>query len=326
VNRDAFHSLSSQFTSRMAKWKNIKMSYHELFVSQSNVFSGFQKPFEKADYIILGVPFDATSTYRTGARFGPNAIRQAALNIETYSFRTGIDIEELQLHDLGDLHISTDTKKTLERLELVIKDILEAGKTPVTIGGEHTITLGILKGLRDKASKTAIVSFDAHLDLRNEFLGLKLSHTTFMRRINEEVKPAKIIEVGTRAVSQEELHYAKKAKIEFFTAHQIRNEGTKQIGKHLKEKLSKYESIYLSIDMDVLDPAYAPAVQNPEPEGLEPYCLLDILCNLIDKRVIGFDVVEIAPDYDNGISAVQAARIIFEVLCCLEKSRKPKIR
>jgi agmatinase len=298
------------------------MGYHELFVSQSNVFSGFQKPFEKADYIILGVPFDVTSTYRTGARFGPNAIREASLNIETYSFRTGIDIEELQLHDLGDLHISTDTKKTLEKLELVIKDLLGAEKTPVIIGGEHTITLGVLKGLADKAAKTAMVSFDAHLDLRNEFLGLKLSHTTFIRRINEEVKPAKIIEVGTRAVSQEELHYAKKTGIEFFPAHQVRSEGTKQIGKKLKEKLSEYESIYLSVDMDVLDPAYAPAVQNPEPEGLETHTLLDILYDTCDKRVIGFDVVEIAPNFDRGVSAIQAARVIFEVLGYLEKSRK----
>jgi len=299
------------------------MSYHELFVSQSNVFSGHQKPFEKADYVILGVPFDVTSTYRTGARFGPNAIRQASLSIETYSFRTGIDIEDLQLHDLGDLDISTDTKKTLERLELVIKDILEAGKTPVTIGGEHTITLGIMKGLGDKTSKTAIVSFDAHLDIRNEFSGLKLSHTTFMRRIKEEVKPAKIIEVGTRAVCKEELDYAEKAGIEFFTAQQIRTGGREQIAKKLKEKLAGYERIYLSVDMDVLDPAYTPAVQNPEPEGLETHTLLDILCNISDKRLIGFDTVEVAPHYDNGVSAIQAAKIILEVLCCLEKSRKP---
>ena len=300
------------------------MSYHELFVSQSNVFSCHQKPFEKADYVILGIPFDVTSTYRTGARFGPNAIRQASLSIETYSFRTGIDIEDLQLHDLGDLDISTDTKKTLERLELVIKDILEAGKTPVTIGGEHTITLGVLKGLGDKTSKTAIVSFDAHLDIRNEFLGLKLSHTTFMRRINEEVKPAKIIEVGTRAVCREELNYAEKAGIEFFTAQQIRTEGREQIAKKLKEKLAGYERIYLSVDMDVLDPAYAPAVQNPEPEGLETHTLLDILCNICDKRLIGFDTVEVAPHYDNGVSAIQAAKIIFEILCYLEKAKKCK--
>lgn len=298
------------------------MGYHELFVSQSNVFSGFQKTFEKADYLILGVAFDVTSTYRTGARFAPNAIREASLNIEDYSFRTGIEIEELQLHDLGDLHISTDIKKTLKRLKLVVKDILEARKTPVTIGGEHTITFGILKGLGDNASKTAIVSFDAHLDLRDEFLGLKLTHTTFMRRINEEVKPAKIIAVGTRAACKEELNYAKVAEIEFFTAQQIRKEGSEQIARQLRRKLLKYENIYLSVDIDVLDPAYAPAVQNPEPEGLETHTLLDILYNICDKRVVGFDVVEVAPNFDNGVSAIQAAKIIFEIMCYLEKSRK----
>jgi agmatinase len=298
------------------------MRSHELFVSQSNVFSGLQKPFEKVDYIILGIPFDVTSTYRTGARFGPNAIRQASLNIETYSFRTGIDIEDLKMHDLGDLHISTDTEKTLERISLVIKDILEAGKTPVTIGGEHTITLGVMKGLGEKASKTAIVSFDAHLDLRNEYMGLKLSHTTFMRRINEKVKPSKIIEVGTRAVCKEELDYAKKAGIKFFTAQQIRKEGSKRIAEQLREKLSRYKNVYLSIDMDVLDPAYVPAVQNPEPEGIETHTLFDILYGVCDKRVAGFDVVEIAPNYDHGTSAIQGAKTIFEVLCYLEKSRK----
>jgi len=302
------------------------MSHHELLVSQSNVFSGFQKPFEKAKYAILGVPFDVTSTYRTGARFGPTAVRQASLNIETYNFRTGIDVEDLQLHDLGDLHVSTDTEKTLERTKLVIKDILKSGKMPVTIGGEHTITLGVVKGLGDKASKTAIVSFDAHLDLRNEFMGLKLSHTTFMRRINEEAKPARIIEVGTRAVCKEELAYARKAGIEFFTAQQIRKEGTERVVKQLRERLAKCKNLYLSIDMDVLDPAYAPAVQNPEPEGLEPHTLLNTLCGLCDKRVVGFDVLEVAPDYDQGISAIMAAKVIFEVLCCLEKSRKGEVR
>src|SRR4030042_4758381 len=114
-------------------------------------------------------------------------------------------------------------------LKLVVEDILAAKKMPVVIGGEHTITLGIMKGLGAKAQKTALVSFDAHLDLRKEFMGLSLSHTTFMRVINEEVKPAKIIEVGTRAVCKEELAYAKKAEIEFFTTQQIRKEGSKQV-------------------------------------------------------------------------------------------------
>jgi agmatinase len=298
------------------------MSDRELFVSQSNVFGGLQKPFEKAKYVVFGVPFDVTSTYRTGARFGPNAIRQASQNIETYSFRAGIDAEDLLLHDLGDLHASTSPKRTVDMLKLVVADLLEAKKMPVAIGGEHTVTLGIMKGLGGKAKKTAVVSFDAHLDLRKEFMGLTLSHTTFMRVINEEVKPAKIIEVGTRAVCKEEMAYAKEFGIDFFTSQLVRTEGAKQIVQRIQEELISYEDVYLTIDMDVLDPAFAPAVQNPEAEGLETHTLLDILCALCDKRVVGFDVVEIAPVYDQGISAVAAAKVIFEVLCQLEKARK----
>lgn len=298
------------------------MGYRELFASQPNVFSGFQKSFEEAKYVILGVPFDVTSTYRTGARFGPNAIREASLNIETYSFRNNVDVEDLRLHDIGNLHVAANTEETLERLEKVVKEILDAGKTPVIIGGEHTITLGVLKGLGIKASKTAVVSFDAHLDLRDEFMGLRISHTTFMRRINEDVKPAKIIEVGTRAVCKEELRYADKAGIEFITTQQIRKMEAENTLKILKQKLSDIKSVYISIDMDALDPAYAPAVQNPEPDGLEIHTLLDILCSLCDERIIGFDVVEVAPNYDHGVSAIQAAKVIFETLCAIEKSRR----
>jgi agmatinase len=298
------------------------MSNRELFVSQSNVFGGIQSPFEKAKYVVFGVPFDVTSTYRTGARFGPNAIRQASLNIETYSFRTGVDVEDLALHDLGDLHASTSPKRTVDMLKLVVADLLAAKKMPIGIGGEHTITLGIMKGLGVKAEKTALVSFDAHLDLRKEFMGLTLSHTTFMRLINEEVKPAKIVEVGTRAVCKEELAYAEQSGIDFFTSQQIRREGVAQIIQMLKEELEPYANVYLTIDMDVLDPAFAPAVQNPEPEGIETHALVDVVCALCDKRVVGFDVLEVAPSYDQGISAVAAAKVIFEMLCQIETARK----
>jgi agmatinase len=310
-----------QLQRKTARKKDWKLSHLDLFVSQSNVFGGVQKPFEKAKYVIFGVPFDVTSTYRSGARFGPNAIRQASLNIETYSFRVGIDVEDLLLHDAGDLHVSTSPRKTVDMLKLVVADVLAAGKMPVAIGGEHTITLGILKGLGGKAGETAVVSFDAHLDLRREYQGLTLSHTTFMRVINEEVKPSKIIEVGTRAVCREELDYAKKAGITFFTSQQLRKEGTEQVTRKLEEKLEPYENVYLSVDMDVLDPAFAPAVQNPEAEGIDAHTLIDVLCALCDKRVVGFDVLEIAPVYDQGISAVAAAKVIFEVLCQLEKTR-----
>jgi agmatinase len=299
------------------------MSNWELFVSQSNIFCGIQKPFGKAKYVVFGVPFDVTSTYRTGARFGPQAIRQASQNIETYSFRGGVDVEDLALHDLGDLHVSSSAKRTADMLELVVADLLAAKKTPIAIGGEHTITFGIMKGLGVRARKTALVSFDAHLDLRKEFMGLTLSHTTFMRVINEEVKPAKIVEVGTRAVCKEECTYAEASGISVFSSNQMREEGTAQIIQMIKEELAPYETVYLSVDMDVLDPAFAPAVQNPEPGGLATHTLLDVLCALCDTRVVGFDVLEVAPVYDNGISAIAAAKVIFEILCQLEKNQKP---
>ncbi len=298
------------------------MSHVDLFVSQSNVFSGIQHGFAEADYVVFGVPFDVTSTYRTGARFMPTAVRQASLNIETYSFRSGLDVEGLRLHDAGDLHVLTDARKTVDMVKLVVEDIVTAGKKPVVIGGEHTVTLGVMKGLAAKAGKTVVVSFDAHLDLRCEFMGLDLSHTTFMQLVSEEVKPAKIIEVGTRAVCKEELAYAKKAGIEFFTTGQIRKEGVEKIIRALRAKLAPYENVYLTVDMDVLDPAFAPAVQNPEPEGIDTATLLDIVCALCDKRVVGFDVLEVASMYDQGVSAVVAAKVMFEMLCQLEKSRK----
>ncbi len=295
------------------------MSYSELFVSPSPVFTGNQQTFEDAKYMILGVPLDVTSTYRSGARFAPLAIREASLNIEGYSFRNKVDIEDLKIHDLGDLHITGDVELTLGRLALVAQDLFEAKKVPVFIGGEHTITLGVTRSLGENV---ALVSFDAHLDLRDEYLGLTVSHTTFMRRIKEQVNPSKILEIGTRAVCREELDYAKKSGIEFLTAGQIRKDGAEKTVETIDDMLAGYEKIYLTIDLDVLDPAFAPAVQNPEPEGLDTPTLLDLINEVCDHGIVGFDLVEVAPHYDRGVTAIQAAKIIFEVLCCLERARK----
>jgi agmatinase len=153
-------------------------------------------------------------------------------------------------------------------------------------------------------------------------MGLKLSHATFMRRINEELKAVKIVEVGTRAVCKEELTYANEASIEFFTVQQIMREGCESLTRRLREKLGEYKKTYISVDMDVLDPSYAPAVQNPEPDGLETQMLLDILGRIIDNKVVCFDLVEVAPNYDNGVSAINAAKIIFEILCHIENARR----
>ena len=295
------------------------MSYRELFVSPSPVFGGSQRTYEEADYAVLGVPFDMTSTYRSGARFAPLAIREASLNIETYSFRSGIDMEDLRLHDLGDIHVTSDVTETLRRVELVTKDVLNSGKILLTVGGEHTTTLGTMRGVGEKV---AVVSFDAHLDLRNECMGRSLSHTTFMRRLNEQIEPERIMEIGVRAACREELEYAEKEGIEFLTAQQIRKEGSEKTINTINNFLSDSKRTYLTIDMDVLDPAFAPAVQNPEPEGLCMDMFLDILCGVCDRRVVAFDLVEVTPPYDQGITAVQAAKIGFEVLCHTERARR----
>jgi agmatinase len=295
------------------------VSYHELFVSPSPVFSGVQRTFEEAEYVILGTPLDATSTYRSGARFAPLAIREASLNIETYSFRAGVDIEDLKIHDLGDLHIAGAVDETLKRLELVTRDLFETKKMPVIIGGEHTITLGIMRGVGEKV---VLVSFDAHLDLRNEYMGRTVSHTTFMRRIDEQIKPEKILEIGTRAACKEELDYARESDIQFLTVQQIRKDGIERTAEKIETLLADHEKIYLTIDMDVLDPAFAPAVQNPEPDGLDVHVFLDLLCQVCHHNIVAFDLVEVAPHYDNGITAIQAAKTIFEALCQVEKARK----
>jgi agmatinase len=295
------------------------MSYRELHVSSPAVFSGLQKSFVEASYIILGVPFDVTSTYRTGARFAPLAIREASLNIETYSFRSKYDIENISLHDLGDLNVAGETQETLKRLEHVTREILATKKTPVLIGGEHTITLGAARAM-DK--DFAIIDFDAHMDLRNEYMNLKTSHTTFMRRINEQTKPRKIVEIGTRAVCKEEMNYAKKADINFITTQQIREEGVEETANKIRRLLGNIKRIYLTVDLDVLDPGFVPAVQNPEPDGLSSQVFYDLLSMVCDKRIVAFDVVEVSPPYDNGITSVQAAKTIFEILSAIEKARK----
>ena len=295
------------------------MSNLKLFTSTTMYFSGFQKRFEDAEYVVFGVPFDATSTFRSGARFAPMAIREASLNIETYSFRSGIDIEDLSIHDAGDLHVSGKTDETLRRIELVCRDILKSEKTPIVIGGEHTITFGAVKSIEDEL---ALISFDAHLDLRDEYLDEKLCHATFMRRINEEIKPKKIIEVGTRAVCREELSYASESNnIKYLTSRQIMHAYPNKIVEKIKRLLKDCDKIYITVDMDVLDPAFAPAVQNPEPEGISISLLLDMLLGICDRRLVAFDIVEVAPKYDNGITAINAAKIIFEILSRIHKIR-----
>lgn len=299
------------------------MSYSELFVSHGLNFSGYQTTFAASKYVVFGVPFDITSTFRTGARFAPTAIREASLNIETYSFRSDYDIENLKIQDLGDLHVTSTVTETLERVEKVTAELLKNGKTPIAVGGEHTITLGTVRATSKTRKNLGVISFDAHLDLRDEYMGLETSHTTFMRRINHQANPKRIVEVGSRAVCKEELQYARESKnIEFITSNQIHREGAKKTAATIKTLLENCSNLYLTIDTDVLDPAFAPAVQNPEPDGLDTHTLLEILSLICDKRVVALDLVEVTPPYDHGVTSMVAAKTLFETMSALEKAHK----
>jgi agmatinase len=292
----------------------------ELYLTPAkNKFSGFFTEFNEAHYVIVGVPFDKTSTYRLGSNLGPKAIREASLNIETYSFRTGLDVEDLKICDLGDVQIAESLAETLMRLKKVIAYIVSEKKTPIILGGEHTITLGVVEAL---PSKTALVDFDAHFDLRDEYMFERYSHTTFMRRISEKIGTDRIFQTGIRAACKDELKYADSSGIRHMTSREILSKGWSETAKLIDNFLYSFPYFYITLDMDVLDPAYAPGVGNPEPEGISSSMLLDILQAICNDKMICFDLVEVAPSYDTGVTAVQAAKIIFEVMCFKEKRKR----
>ncbi len=283
----------------------------------SRRFGGLKKEYSESDFVLFGVPFDSTSSYRPGSRFGPSAIREASANIETWSWRTGIDFEEVKIHDLGDLAVvHGDSAETLRRIKETAEDIILSRKIPVMLGGEHAITLGALRGAKD----ATVVSFDAHFDMRDEYLSNKLSHACVMRRASEELGTKNVVIVGVRASYRVEVDYIKKSGIYYISSQQITRVGPKETGTWLKERLKDTKKVYISVDVDVLDPAYAPGVGNPEPEGLSTSTLLDILEEVVDERILGFDVTEVNPAYDNGITAVTASKVIYELCCMIAKT------
>jgi agmatinase len=286
--------------------------------SKVDSFSGYSKPIEEARYVVVGVPYDHTSTFRSGSRFAPRAIREASLNVETYSLRTGVDIETVPIHDAGDLHIVDDLTETLKRLSEVTKDILEAGKMPVCIGGEHSITQAPVRSL---PKSVCVVSFDAHGDLRDEYGGGKFSHATVLRRITDVVGTDGVMVLGIRAVCKEEVDLIREKKIQTITPWEIREIGIPKAVERVRAFTKKFQHTYLTIDIDALDPAFAPGVANPEFEGLTPSEIMPLATAVADERMIAFDLVEVCPNYDTGATACAAARLIFEVIAHAEKSR-----
>ena len=293
------------------------MGYRDLYVTPALAFANSPRDFEGADYVVIGFPFDGTSTHRPGSRFAPNAIREASLRIEPYSMRARTSVNRLRMSDLGNVDVTLDVGESLRRLQLVVREVLDAGKVPVVLGGEHTLTLGVARALEDRAT---IVDFDAHADLRDEFMGRRVCHATVLRRILDLVGAERVLLVGVRALCEEEVGVIEEGGMPCTTMLDIlrnREGAMRKIGDAAK----RAEALYLTIDLDVMDPSFAPAVASPEPGGMDMHALLDLIGCIPGNKIVGLDVVEAAPPYDRGRTALTAARILFEVLCGAARGR-----
>ncbi len=283
-----------------------------------NTFYGAPIDFSSATFVFVGVPFDKTSTYRKGSKDGPAAIRAASQEIESYCLQENVDadVAQLPLADIGDVEFETDSVRSMLRMvESVVSQLHQQDKIPVLLGGEHTMTLAAVRALpRD----IVLVQFDAHMDLRDRFGNNEFSHACVQRRIVEQLGSDHLIQIGIRAVTKEEYKYAQEQNIRFYTCENIRKIGAETIAKQINDAIPPGPPIYISIDMDVLDPAFAPAVGNPEAAGLTTSELLTIL-RVIAPRATIFDVSEVTPQYDQGITAISAARIITTFLCIQAK-------
>jgi agmatinase len=256
---------------------------------------------------ILGVPFDSTSTYQPGARFGPLFVREASYNFEKYNLFSN-KVLDANVCDIGNLEvIPGNFQKTCLHLESVISSMSEDGLIPLTIGGEHSISYGVINALN--LQDVTILHFDAHMDLRDEYMGEKYSHATVMRRIHDN-NPSKIIQMGIRSSSPEETDFARENSIDYYTPQEI----TDDISK-MEKIIGQIDGpIYVTVDVDVLDPSYAPSVGTPTSCGISPQEMETLIFQLKGKEVIGFDVVEVSSYSIGDITSTNAAKILLDFL------------
>jgi len=257
---------------------------------------------------IFGVPFDSTHSYKPGSRFGPDAIRDAFNNIEIFQPEFGVDLEAEAISDLGNTKHTVVAAEMLQMVKGITSELKKQDKQIIILGGEHLITLGSFTCF---PKDTGYVVFDAHYDLRDQYADTKLSHAAYLRRIVEERDSENIVHVGARAFVKEELAFLKEHNIATVSDKEIRNgNGTKS----LKDITSTFDSLYVSIDLDVLDPAFAPGVGNPEAVGISSRELYDLITTLQNKKIVAADIVELNPTYDNGSTASMAAKMISTII------------
>ena len=290
------------------------MSRAKLYLSTRVPFTGISSAYDKSRFVFFGVPYDKTSTYRAGSRFAPGALRDVSANMELYSVRSKVDLEQVAVHDWGDVDIVENLVETLGRVKSVCSELLDSNKIPIMVGGEHSITKAAADALPED---TGLVSFDAHLDLRDEFLGEKLSHATFMRRVSERLGSDHIMEVGIRAFSKPELDFTRKSGVTMITPQDLREAGISKTAQRIRGFLSGFSQSYVTVDIDVLDPAFAPGVGNPEPDGLSTDELLTLVDASMEKNTVGFDLVEVSPQLDSGQTAAVGVKVIFEAIAAL---------
>jgi len=263
--------------------------------------------FEESDAVILGCPFDGTASFHPGARFGPSAIRRASWGIETYSPYLKKDLGEVMVHDMGDLDLPLGDKEVAFRwIRKALQGILRARKFPILLGGDHLITLPIIKEILSVYPDLQLIHVDAHADLREDYLGETFSHSTVMRRILDILDRGRLSQIGMRSGTKEEFERAKKMK------SMVSPEGASL--RNLVRRL-KGKPVYLSLDLDVIDPGFLPGVGTPEPGGFSFREILSLLKALQPLRVIGFDMVELTPDYDpTQVSSVTASVLLREMI------------
>lgn len=271
--------------------------------------------YDDADYVIFGAPFDNTSSYRRGSRYAPNSIRAAYDNLESYEVNYGINLLDVKICDLGDLPSYEDVDYIISEVETVTGEILHDRKVPIMLGGEHSLTVGALRNFKD----ITMVIIDAHSDFRDSYMGNKYNHACVTRRALELLGEKKIISIGTRSTSYEEVASGEYEKVRFISANEVRASGIDEIVNEVMNKTS--DRVYFSIDMDGFDPAYAPGVGTPEPYGLTSIDVRSILTSISDK-IIGFDINEMTPLYDNGNTSMLAAKLIQDFIASREKALK----
>lgn len=276
-------------------------------------FMGCEADYNEAETVLFGAPFDSTTSYRPGTRFGSSAIRRESYGIESYSPYQDKDLYDGAVMDSGDLELCFgDTKQALDAIQERTEQILSDGKRPFLLGGEHLVTLGAFRAIAKHYPEVSIIHFDAHADLREEYLNVKLSHACVLRRCWELIGDGRIFQFGIRSGDREEFRWGKEhVKTKTFDF-----EGLETVLEQLKGK-----PVYFTLDLDVLDPSVFPGTGTPEPGGVS-FEQLRKAAFLVCKtaNVVGCDVNELSPHYDpSGISTAVACKIVREMLLAFQK-------